>query len=260
MPLSDPRYIALLIPAVAGFYLLKSGYWRMLFILGLSYLYYLTFPIVFFPLLLSITLIAYFGGLLIDRTDGTRTYEWTVGACILLCFLPMIFYKYITPLWVDQSRSGTVSSIWILPVGLSFYTFAAAGYLADVALRIVDVERRPLRLAVFIAFFPTVTMGPVMRTAFFDQLLFKRAFDMNRLMRGTSEILIGAVLKLWFADSLAVPCDVVYANLSSSSPLEQFVASIFEAFQVYADWLGYSMIAIGSARLFGIDLPENFRQ
>ncbi len=259
MPIADPLYVLCLIVVSTIFYLLMAGFWRVAFVLAASYLYYLTFQWTFFPQLLLITSIAYLGGLTIQHFSETRAHRWTACGFLLMCFAPMIAYKYVFPFWNAAPENVALSGL-IYPVGLSFYTFAAAGYLADVTLGVIDAESRPLRLAVFCAFFPTVTMGPVMRTDFLQQLTFAREFNPDRTIKAFSEILIGVVLKLWFADSLAVPANAIYGDLYQATPLALFIATAFVAFQVYADWLGYSMIAIGSARLLGVDLPENFRQ
>jgi hypothetical protein len=268
MPICDPLYLALLLPIVLICYALPAGHWRAAFLLIVSYAYYLTFPLAFFPILVAVTLVAYVGGLLIERCRETRFFASVVTAVLLACFAPMIFYKYLIPLWSAVSDQGdgtdwgaTTAAQVLFPVGLSFYTFAAAGYLADIALGLTAAERRPLTLALFCGFFPIVTQGPIPRTAgTLGQLHFKRGFDAERGMRGISEILIGAVMKVWIADSLAGPSEMVYADLANCPPLEHLVATIYFAFQIYADWAGYSLIAIGSARLLGIDIPENFRQ
>ncbi|HXZ00674.1 MAG TPA: MBOAT family O-acyltransferase [Stellaceae bacterium] len=260
MPICDPLYLALLIPVVLVFYFLPAGPWRPVFILLVSYVYYLSFPAVFFPALLFVSAVAYAGGLLIARSRETRFFPSVVTTVLLVCFAPLIFYKYISSLLLTSPDLAGADHGWVLPVGLSFYTFAAAGYLADVALNVTREQRQPLNVALFCGFFPIVTMGPVPRRAMFEQLQFRRGFTADRGWRAFTEILVGAVVKLVFADHLAAPADAVYADLASSPPLEQLVGSIFGVYYVYADWLGYSLLAIGSARLLGVDIPDNFRQ
>ncbi len=258
MPISDPRYVLLIVLVALAFYALPARRPRVLFILCASYAYYLTFPVAFLASLLFVTIVAFVGGLLIERARESRAMRWATALALVTCVAPMLSYKYLIPL--SERLGFAAAPAWVLPVGLSFYTFAAAGYLADVALGIVDAERRPARLALFCAFFPTVTMGPVMRTSLFEQLEFDRTFNVERGLRAGTEILLGMVLKLWFADTIAVSANEIYGNLQNTTPVEHFFGSALVAFQVYADWLGYSMIAIGSARLLGVDLPVNFRQ
>jgi alginate O-acetyltransferase complex protein AlgI len=255
MPIGDPRYFLLITPAAVLFYLLPIGRPRVIFLLGVSYIYYLTFPVYFLFFLLLITLIAYLGGLAIRYFDESPVKVWIVACFLVCCSLPMIAFKYVISLLGDATAGG-----WIFPVGLSFYTFAAVGYLADVSLGILEAETRPLDIALFCAFFPTVTMGPVMRTGILDSFQFNTRMELKRAAHGLSEILIGMVLKIWFADTLAGTADNVYQHLQMTTPVENLVGTVVMLFQIYADWLGYSFIAIGSARLFGLDFPDNFRQ
>lgn len=251
MPIADPRYLLILLPCVAVFYALRASNHRMYLMLGVSYLYYLTFPVFFLPVLLGLTGFTYLAGRLIQRNMGKRSYPIVVGAIIVLGLTPMVVFKTLSVLPSDP---------WIYPVGLSFYTFTCLAYLVDVALDVVDVERKPLRLGLAAALFPVVTLGPLLRTSYFGRLEFKGSLDRKRLTHGVAEILLGMALKLGFADPLARSSDAVYAHVYSASGIELFVGSVVEAFQIYADWQGYSLIAIGSARLFGIDFPANFRQ
>jgi D-alanyl-lipoteichoic acid acyltransferase DltB (MBOAT superfamily) len=92
------------------------------------------------------------------------------------------------------------------------------------------------------------------------QLELRGRFEADRTMQGVREILLGVVMKFWIADSLAVPSAAVYANLTHAIALEKLVATLLFAFQIYADFAGYSLIAIGSARILGIDVPDNFQQ
>ena len=147
-----------------------------------------------------------------------------------------------------------------VPIGLSFYTFAAIGYLADVGLGIIPAERSIIRVALFCGFFPIVTAGPILATSILPQFDLKRPFTSDRAMTALTEILTGTVMKFWIADTLGATSSPDFADLAHSAPLEQFIAAVIFAFQLYADFAGYSLIAIGSARLLGVDLPPNFRQ
>lgn len=266
MILGDPLYLALLLPCILLMALLPGGLPRSLFALACSYAYYLTFPVAFFPVLLGITAITYLGGLAIERADQTGYKRWVVAGTIVLCMAPLAIYKYLVP--ILSATPGGTSANWQLttaqllaPVGLSFFSFAAVGYLADVALGLLPAERKPLRLALFCGFFPYVTSGPIPRaTHLLPQLDFKRDFTAESGMRGVTEILTGVAMKLWIADSLGLASSSVFSNLAQSAPIEKLMASMFFAFQLYADFAGYSLIAIGSARLFGIQLADNFRQ
>lgn len=264
MLLGDPLFLAALIPVVAAFYLIPHGPWRMSYALAISYGYYLTFSIHFLPILIAITVLAFGGALLVERARGNPSGKWIAWLIIAGCFAPLVAFKYLVPALTKNMGQGadwqlTMEGV-VAPVGLSFYTFAAVGYIIDVALGIVEADRNPLRVGLFCGFFPYVTAGPIPRTALLDQLDFAHSFDAEQSMQGISEILVGAFMKLWIADRLAVSSSAIYANVLTVAPLEKLVGTVLFAFQLYADFAGYSLIAIGTARLFGINLPANFRQ
>lgn len=266
MIVGEPIYLACLVPVAAGTYVLPAGRPRQLFLLAVSYAYYLTFPITFFAILLAITSLAYVGGLLLESASKGPRAGPLLTLLIALSFAPLIFFKYLLPLLATTPHAEganwqlTMAQI-VLPIGLSFYTFAAVGYLIDVYLGVVRAERNPVQVALFTGFFPYVTAGPIPRTTdVMPQLEFRGRFDADRAMQGVREILLGVLMKFWIADSLAVPSAEVYANLTHALPLEKLVATLFFAFQIYADFAGYSLIAIGSARILGIDVPDNFQE
>jgi len=266
MIVGEPIYLACLIPVLAIAYALPGGRLRQGFLLVVSYVYYLSFPAMFFAILLAITALAYVGALLLERASKGTQAGRLLALLVILSFVPLGFFKYLEPFFVSPPHS--VGASWqltmaqvVLPIGLSFYTFAAVGYLIDVYLGVVAAERDPLRVALFTGFFPYVTAGPIARAAdVMPQLEFRGRFNADRGTQGVRDILLGVIMKFWIADSLAVPSAEVYSHLATTQPLEKLVATLFFAFQLYTDFAGYSLIAIGSARLFGIDLPDNFQQ
>jgi alginate O-acetyltransferase complex protein AlgI len=266
MIVGEPIYLACLAPVAVGAYLLPGGRPRQVFLLAASYAYYLTFPVTFFALLLAITALAYVGGLLLERASkGTRAGP-LLTLLVALSFAPLVFFKYLRPLLSSAPHAAganwqlTMAQI-VLPIGLSFYTFAAVGYLIDVYLGVFRAERDPVRVALFTGFFPYVTSGPIPRAPdIMPQFALRNRFDAERTMQGIREVLLGIVMKFWIANSLAGPSADVYAHLSTAVPLEKLVATLFFAFQLYTDFAGYSLIAIGSARILGIDVPDNFQQ
>jgi alginate O-acetyltransferase complex protein AlgI len=266
MIVGEPIYLACLVPVAAATYMLPAGRPRQLFLLAVSYAYYLTFPSTFFAILLAITSLAYIGGLLLERASKAPRAGGLLALLIALSFAPLAFFKYLLPFLAAAPHAAganwqlTMAQI-VLPIGLSFYTFAAVGYLIDVYLGVVRAEHDPLQIALFTGFFPYVTAGPIPRTTdVMPQFELRGRFEADRAMQGVREILLGVVMKFWIADSLAVPSAEVYANLATAVPLEKLVATLFFAFQLYTDFAGYSLIAIGSARILGIDLPDNFQQ
>lgn len=147
----------------------------------------------------------------------------------------------------------------ILPVGISFYTFQSISYIVDVYRGDVTPARNPLDFALFVAFFPQLVAGPIMRARdLLPQFLVARKFSDDEARRGCSQMLWGFFKKIVIADNLAPIVDRFYAAPQSSSGLELALATIFFAFQIYCDFSGYSDIALGCARLFNIQLTRNF--
>jgi D-alanyl-lipoteichoic acid acyltransferase DltB (MBOAT superfamily) len=148
-----------------------------------------------------------------------------------------------------------------MPLGLSFFTFAHIGYLIDVWKRRVPPERHVGRFALFGAFFPQIVSGPIPRAGhLLPQLAAPVPLDEERFCSGSATILWGLFKKLVIADRLAQYVTPVYANPSAFNGPTLAFATYFFAFQIYCDFSGYTDIAIGVARLLGVDLMENFRQ
>src|SRR6185312_11938718 len=146
-----------------------------------------------------------------------------------------------------------------LPVGLSFYTFVVLGYVIDVYLGVLPTDRNPLRFGLFVGFFPQLTAGPISRAPrMLPQLDLAQRLRADMVMQGVQDILVGAAMKLAIADTLSAPVDAIYAAPQAASAGQLLFATMLFSFQLYADFAGYSLIAIGSGRLFGIELPPNF--
>jgi D-alanyl-lipoteichoic acid acyltransferase DltB (MBOAT superfamily) len=266
MIVGEPVYLLCLIPIVIVFYALRPGYPRLLFLLAVSYAFYGTYNVRFLFLLAGISVAAYGAAILIDRIVPARARLSILIGSLSICIAPLIFYKYLAPLLSITPRA--TSADWdftlaraLVPVGLSFYTFIALGYLIDVYVDVLKPERNPFRLGLYVGFFPQLTAGPIARaTNLLPQLDLAQKLRAEVAMRGVQEILIGAVMKLMIADALSVPVDAIYAHALVVAPAQIFFASVLFAFQLYTDFAGYSLIAIGSARLLGIELLPNFQQ
>jgi alginate O-acetyltransferase complex protein AlgI len=149
----------------------------------------------------------------------------------------------------------------MLPVGLSFYTFSAVSYLADVYSGRMEAERHLGRFAVYVAFFPKILAGPIDRAAtFLPQLRDRYRFDAAKVTEGLQLLLWGLFKKFVIADRLAVFVDSAYAAPAFAPALSLVIAAYFYAFQIYCDFSGYTDIARGTAKILGIDLMENFRR
>lgn len=262
MSLSDPGFLGFFAVVFVLFYLLPGATARLVLLLVASLGFYAQFAGVYTFVLLFIAAIAYVGGLMLQQTAAIGRRKAAFWMALLALLAPLILFKYLGFLCdsIGVPLPDAIARL-ALPVGLSFFTFAAVGYLIDVNLELLKAERNPLRLALFVTFFPLVTAGPIERGGRllpqFDlatPLSAERAFDGLRL------IFIGLVLKLLIADTLSVPVAAVFGDPDSALPLEKFVAMVFFAFNLYADFAGYSLIAIGCTRMLGVDVQPNFRQ
>jgi hypothetical protein len=148
-----------------------------------------------------------------------------------------------------------------LPIGLSFYTFLAVGYLIDVYVSNVAAERSVIRFGAFMSFFPHLAAGPIERARhLLPQLERIGVFDYSRAVSGLRTILVGLFMKVVIADNLAPYVNAVYAEPRQHGAVDLALATVLFSFQVYADFAGYSLIAIGSARVLGVELLKNFEQ
>lgn len=149
----------------------------------------------------------------------------------------------------------------LLPVGISFYTFQTLSYTIDVYNEKTKAQKHIGVFAVFVSFFPQLVAGPIERSKkLLPQFFVKHSFSYERSRHGLQQMMWGFFKKIVIADRLAIVVDSVYNNLDNYSGLALIIATIFFAFQIYCDFSGYSDIAIGSARIMGFELMENFKR
>jgi len=147
----------------------------------------------------------------------------------------------------------------ILPVGISFYTFHGLSYVIDIYKDRIKAEKNFVDYSVFVSFFPLLVAGPIERaTHLLPQIQKKRTFDYSKAVDGLRQILWGLFKKVVIADQCAEYANMIFNNSADYSGSTLLVGAIFFTFQIYGDFSGYSDIALGTARLFGIDLLRNF--
>ena len=148
---------------------------------------------------------------------------------------------------------------WILPVGISFYTFQTISYTIDVYKGKLEPSTDPFSFFAYVSFFPQLVAGPIERaTNFLPQFRKERSFNYNQAVDGLRQILWGLFKKMVIADNCAIFVDMFFADPSAYSGSALLLGAIFFAFQIYGDFSGYSDIAIGTGRLFGFNLMQNF--
>jgi len=182
----------------------------------------------------------------------------------VMCNLILLGYFKYTYFIVDNINLFSNSSIEIgniiLPFGISFYTFETISYTVDVYRKIIKAERNLIKYALFVTFFPKLVAGPIQRTSeFLYEVSKENSFKFDNIFVGLDRILKGFFLKVVLADNISVLVDDGFLlNPSSLSAVDVTTLGVLFGFQIYFDFAGYSHIAIGSAKLLGFNIPENF--
>lgn len=196
-------------------------------------------------------LVSYAGGLWLERRRGRKgALALAMGAALA----PLLFFKYAGAL------PGAGGLSLAAPVGLSFFTFKAAAYLAEVWKGALPARRHPGQYALYVSFFPEVSMGPIQRPGdLLGQLDAPREFDAERALSGARLALWGYFEKLVVADNLSYYVSRGLDHPDNVMGVSVLLASVLYAVQLYADFAGWSHIAVGSMQLLGFDAPDNFR-
>jgi alginate O-acetyltransferase complex protein AlgI len=266
MAFSDPRYLLLLALVVVVLHLLPRGTPRLFASAVIGFGFYLGLNPAYWYVLLAVSVTAYVGGLVLAALPEGRRRSAAFLALLVTALLPLLTFKYGATAYAllpngDLATRWSVIAHLILPIGISFYTFLALGYLIDVYVGSALAESNAVRFFACMWFFPHLTAGPIERVRHLvPQLENIGQFDYSRAVSGLRAILLGLFMKVVIADTLAPYVDAVYANPRQHGKIDLVLATLYFSFQVYADFAGYSLVAIGSARLLGVELLSNFRQ
>jgi alginate O-acetyltransferase complex protein AlgI len=259
MSLTDPAYFVFLFFVFVLYILLRKGEPRRILLLVSSYFFYFQLSTVYISVLLFVTCVSYFGAKLLRSNEAEKRGTLLFWLMVAILIAPLLAFKYLV-VFLTTARHGHLSTL-AFPIGISFFTFASLGYLVDVYLGVTEPEDSPSRVALFVAFFPLVSAGPIERAGrFMPQFDLDTSFSSDRIITALRLIFIGLIMKVIFADRLAGPINIVYRAPGACSSIEQLCAMLFYPFYLYADFAGYSLIAIGSAKLFGLEVAPNFRQ
>lgn len=251
---------------ILGYYLLPQKSRNMWLLLG-SWFFYLSTGTSNFLFLLVVVAITYFGGLLLARTSAHKK-KWLLGALLALFFGTLFGLKYLEFAWqlVDQcmARFGlhinSPTLNLLLPAGLSFYLFMAAGYLIDVYRGDKTAETRFIYLALFLSFFPALISGPIGRSnQLMSQFDTKHELDFDRLRSSLARFIWGVFKKLVIADRLGIFVTTIYTAPDGYGRIQVIAAACAFSVQIYCDFSAYSDMALGSASALGFDLIENFK-
>lgn len=240
---------------------------RNIFLLILSYLLYIRWKPAYSLILLSVTVITYCSARWMDHI---RHRKCMAIAGSLLTLLPLLVFKYYN--FINDNISSVLAAMgfssqlpglnWAVPLGISFFTFQALGYLLDVYHKRVEAERDFLTYALFVSFFPSILSGPINKASLvIPQLKTMRPyFDYGKAVEGLRMILWGMFMKVVVADRLSLYVNSIFDYYTIYNGMTCFIASIFYSIQIYADFAGYSLMAIGVGKTLGFELTENFRR
>ena len=258
---------------------LRNGY-----LLAVSYLLYANWKPAYVLILLGVTLVTYCGGRILSLEFRDKSLESVqraqefkrlrrkrlVWCFALLGLLPLLVFKYYN--FINDNISVGIEMLglrfallglnWAIPMGISFFTFQAVGYMLDVYHGRIKAEKDFLTYALFISFFPSIVAGPINKASLvIPQLKSMRPyFDYGKAVEGLKFLLWGMFMKVVVADRVALYVDTVFPHYMNYTGMTCFLASILYTIQIYADFAGYSLMAIGVGKTLGFELTENFRR
>lgn len=238
-----------------------------LFLLIVGYIFYGWWDWRFLFLIAFSTIFDYSIGILLEKSTDSQKRKWLFAASCIVNIGLLGFFKYFN-FFIDNFISAfdaigyhipSVSLKIILPVGISFYTFQSLSYTTDIFRRKMKPTTDFISFAAFISFFPQLVAGPIERAFhLLPQFHQKRIFDLNQATKGMRQILWGLFKKIVIADTLSTYVDAIFSSYEVLPGSTLLLGAIYFSVQIYCDFSGYSSIAIGTARLFGFTLLQNF--
>lgn len=239
---------------------------RKSFLILVSFLLYINWKPWFALVLVGVIVVTYLFARWLQMEEKQKS---VVVLGVLLALMPLLFFKYYN--FINESVWSLLSSVglryelkglnWAVPIGISFYSFQAVGYLLDVYHKRIEVEKNFWDYTLFVLFFPQVVSGPISKA---DELLpqIKQLpkFDYEKARNGMQWLLWGVFLKVVLADRVGLYVDLVFDNYQHYSGWNTILAAVLYSFQIYGDFAGYSFMAVGVAKLLGFDLINNFER
>ena len=260
------EFIAFLLIVVIFYYILPHVFRGWLLIIA-SFIFYASWNLKYIVLILTTIITAYSAGVFLNRIQSQTSRKYCVALILIVNFGLLAIFKYFN-FFIDSSIQllkiagfdPLISGVnFLLPVGISFYTFQAVGYVLDVYRDRNKYAPSIKDFALYISFFPQLVAGPIERSwRLLPQFRKKVEFDLEKIKFGSLLILWGFFKKLVIADRLALYTDSVFASPGEFAGAQLALGTYLFAFQIYCDFSGYTNIAIGTARILGINLMMNF--
>ncbi|NLH53722.1 MAG: MBOAT family protein, partial [Bacteroidales bacterium] len=256
------------LPVVVGLYYSLNPRYRWILLLAASYFFYMWWNPLYIILIITSTAIDYFAARAIEKTPLKKKKRKYLLLSLFTNLGLLFSFKYYGFFAGSMQRLLSLAGIEIhfpyldilLPVGISFYTFQTLSYTIDVYKGKIKAEKHPGYFALYVTYFPQLVAGPIER---FDRLspqlkaTFRPTYE--NFSNGFRLILFGLFTKMVIADNLAPYVEKIYEGYAAYSTTSIVIGLIFYSFQIYADFYGYSTIAVGSALLMGVQLMDNFR-
>jgi alginate O-acetyltransferase complex protein AlgI len=262
MTLTSLEFWIFVICAVAGYYLIRKKY-QWIWLLGVSYIYYISNSGGLVIYLIFTTVTTWLAGRFLGQEHEKRTKKAAITMALLGNFGVLAVLKYTNFMIVNLNHifQGNLSFVDILlPLGISFYTFQSMGYLLDVYWKKCEAEKNPLRLALFVSFFPQILQGPIGRYQRLGKELFEQhSWEWRRIETGVQRILWGFFKKMILADTAALFVTPLFDQYKEYPELALFAVLAY-SIQLYGDFSGGIDVVLGIGTLFGITMDENFRQ
>ena len=241
---------------------------RNIFLLLVSYLLYANWKPAYVLILMAVTTVTYCVARVMETADERKKIVVLGG--VILTLLPLLVFKYYN--FINENVFDLLSTFgmkfqlpglnWAIPMGISFFTFQALGYMLDVYHRRIKAERDFLTYALFVSFFPSIVAGPINKASLvIPQLKAMRPyFDYDKAVAGLKMLLWGMFMKVVVADRVGLYVDTVLPSYMNYTGVTCFFASVLYSVQIYADFAGYSLMALGVGKVLGFELTENFRR
>lgn len=264
MVFSSGIFLFVFLPVFLALYYLIPFKFRSFLILVGSYVFYAWWRIDFLVLLAAITVVAYGFALQIEKIQDARVKFRLLSFAVSLNLLALVYFKYanfgVASFNSLLEKFGVHAVSWtpvILPIGLSFFIFHAISYLVDIYRQEARPTQNIIDFAAFIALFPHLIAGPVLRYHLLAEQFRARVHSWDRFSRGATRFMLGFTKKVLLADTIAPLADAVFL-LSHPTFLDAWLGALAYTMQIFFDFSGYSDMAIGLALVMGFEFPENF--
>jgi alginate O-acetyltransferase complex protein AlgI len=262
------EYLIFFILSTSLYFILDHKY-RWMLLLGVSCFFYMYFKPVYILILAFTIVIDFYVGIALERTENKALKKRILYFSIIANLGILVFFKYWNfffsnvneLLFYFKSKQGVPLLEFILPIGLSFHTFQAMSYTIEVYRGKQKAEKHFGIYSLYVMFYPQLVAGPIERPQnILHQFKNKIAFSYTNFKTGLLLILLGLIKKVVIADRLGSYVDSYYSNVEVMTFFPSLLAIIFYSFQIYCDFSGYSLIAIGSAKCLGINFIKNFNK